>query len=181
LGLIKGLEQAGDTRLPSICLSRTLKEGLAMLPDADRHAERVITDLPSHMSNGTVIPSKLPWGVSQLVESSSEEAQYDEKHCLSHMSGGSVRVVAHPQPASPSLLAHLLACAQSGGAKQQHVTLAVGPEGGWREAELEELKNHGFACVHLGDRVLTTTTALITAVGTIHAAQRLHAGGPGSQ
>ncbi|KAL6756033.1 hypothetical protein V8C86DRAFT_130963 [Haematococcus lacustris] len=47
------------------------------------------------------------------------------------------------------------------------VVLAIGPEGGWRDAELQLLEDDGFLPVSLGPRVLTTTSAVIAGVGSI--------------
>lgn len=50
---------------------------------------------------------------------------------------------------------------------QGPATLAVGPEGGWIEAELESLQAAGFQCVDLGPRILRTETAVATLVGRL--------------
>jgi len=44
------------------------------------------------------------------------------------------------------------------------LTLVVGPEGGWSEAELALASTHGLIPVHLGPRILRTETAAIAAV-----------------
>jgi len=46
-------------------------------------------------------------------------------------------------------------------------TLAVGPEGGWVEAEVESLKALGFQAVGLGPRILRVETAVATLVGRL--------------
>lgn len=60
------------------------------------------------------------------------------------------RVVAHPYGASE--------CAPSSGGR---LLLAVGPEGGWTDDEVELLEKRGFARYSLGGRILRTDTALI--------------------
>ncbi len=40
--------------------------------------------------------------------------------------------------------------------------LAVGPEGGWTDSEIEMLKDRGFALMSLGPRILRTDTAVIS-------------------
>lgn len=61
------------------------------------------------------------------------------------------RVVAHPygggQVSSPGAGERLL--------------LAVGPEGGWTDDEVECLEHHGFMRYSLGSRILRTDTALV--------------------
>ena len=44
---------------------------------------------------------------------------------------------------------------------QTILTLAVGPEGGWTDEEVELLEAHGFARYSLGPRILRTDTAVI--------------------
>jgi RsmE family RNA methyltransferase len=48
------------------------------------------------------------------------------------------------------------------------VTLAVGPEGGWIEPEVESLRQAGFTPVDLGPRILRTETALAALVGRLY-------------
>jgi RsmE family RNA methyltransferase len=47
------------------------------------------------------------------------------------------------------------------------VTLAIGPEGGWIDAEVRSLGNAGLAPVDLGPRILRTETALAVLVGRL--------------
>ncbi|MDP2877041.1 MAG: 16S rRNA (uracil(1498)-N(3))-methyltransferase [Holophaga sp.] len=49
----------------------------------------------------------------------------------------------------------------------QPITLAVGPEGGWIEAELASLIRAGFCPVDLGPRILRTETAVAALVGRL--------------
>jgi 16S rRNA (uracil1498-N3)-methyltransferase len=44
------------------------------------------------------------------------------------------------------------------------VALAIGPEGGWSEAESTLALAHGFAPIHLGPRILRAETAAIAAI-----------------
>lgn len=45
--------------------------------------------------------------------------------------------------------------------------IIIGPEGGFTEAELEQVKQHNFKCVRLGPRVLRAETAAITAISSL--------------
>jgi RsmE family RNA methyltransferase len=74
------------------------------------------------------------------------------------------RIVAHPDGQS--------SIADTLGASQERVLLAVGPEGGWNEFELSLLRTHGFTPVTMGPRTLTTTTACIALLTLVHAVQR---------
>lgn len=53
------------------------------------------------------------------------------------------------------------------------LTLAIGAERGWTGGERERLREHGFAFVHLGDRVLRTETACIAALSLLRAKRGL--------
>lgn len=143
-GLLKGLEQAGDTQLPTVILSRTFEGALRIIREKESAANP-------------------PWGVSQLIGSTEPTDQGEEFAAM---------VVAHPSNSSVNLLRHLLLCMQSNqhetennSNRQGRVLLCIGPEGGWREEELNVLLSEGFTPVQLGDRILTTTTAIIVAVG----------------
>jgi 16S rRNA (uracil1498-N3)-methyltransferase len=48
------------------------------------------------------------------------------------------------------------------------VTLAFGPEGGWKEDELARFKAEGWASASLGPTILRTETAVIAAVAVCH-------------
>ncbi len=49
------------------------------------------------------------------------------------------------------------------------VALAVGPEGGWSERDLAQLKLGGFSAIAIGPRVLRTETAGIAAISVMQA------------
>jgi len=49
------------------------------------------------------------------------------------------------------------------------VTLAVGGERGWSDAERHALRQQGFTMAHLGDRVLRTETAVVAALAILKA------------
>jgi len=61
------------------------------------------------------------------------------------------RIVAHPYGAGQS----------SPVVREGRLTLAIGPEGGWTDAEVEALEQAGFARYSLGPRILRTDTATI--------------------
>lgn len=68
---------------------------------------------------------------------------------LPAMTAGSLRLVAHPAAGAPL-----------GPAGTGHVTLAMGPEGGFTDFEIALLGGTGFAACTLGRRVLRVETAL---------------------
>lgn len=50
------------------------------------------------------------------------------------------------------------------------VLVAVGPEGGWTEYELDLLKRHGFRAVSMGRRILRADTACVAILALVHEA-----------
>ena len=71
--------------------------------------------------------------------------------------GQTRRVLAHPYPRAQSC---------DGGApapvaQKERTLVAIGPEGGWTDAEVALLEAHGFARLSLGPRILRTDTAAI--------------------
>ena len=71
--------------------------------------------------------------------------------------GARRRIVAHPYVKAGSVPAET----GSVPADSERLLLAVGPEGGWTEEEVELLEGRGFARYSLGERILRTDTALI--------------------
>lgn len=73
-----------------------------------------------------------------------------------------LRLVGHPgaKGSTASILA----------GKKERVLLAVGPEGGWTEYELDLLQRHGFRTVGMGPRVLRSDTACIALLATVRQA-----------
>jgi RsmE family RNA methyltransferase len=54
--------------------------------------------------------------------------------------------------------------------------LAIGPEGGWVEAELQQFRDAGFLSVNLGKRILRSDTACICALGMAAAKAGVYGG-----
>jgi 16S rRNA (uracil1498-N3)-methyltransferase len=70
-----------------------------------------------------------------------------------------------PIPNSQSLIPTL----QSPIPNSQSLTIAIGPEGGWTEVEVERAIATGYQPVSLGDRILRTVTAPVVALSLIAA------------
>ena len=72
-----------------------------------------------------------------------------------------------PGLAGQGLIAHpdaggTLAGLPLSGASGQHLLLAVGPEGGWSEHELQCFSDHGFYGFSMGSRILHVDTAVVS-------------------
>jgi 16S rRNA (uracil1498-N3)-methyltransferase len=54
------------------------------------------------------------------------------------------------------------------GQRTMNATLAIGPEGGWTDAEFEAARSSGFFEASLGNLILRTETAVVTAVASLN-------------
>jgi RsmE family RNA methyltransferase len=84
---------------------------------------------------------------------------------LDSVSDAATRIVA--DPGTHTRMDEALS-ARSG----DRVLLAVGPEGGWNEFELELLARHGFQSVGMGSRTLRTDTACVALLTLVRQALR---------
>lgn len=57
---------------------------------------------------------------------------------------------------------------------QRSVVIAVGPEGGWTDAELDQARAAGYQLVSLGARVLRAVTAPLVALSLLAAVQEMY-------
>lgn len=77
---------------------------------------------------------------------------------LHQWAGNSRRLVAHPRNAKP--------CPP---ASQQATTLAIGPEGGFTDYEVDKLIQQGFTAFSLGPRIMRVETAIPVAISRLWA------------
>jgi 16S rRNA (uracil1498-N3)-methyltransferase len=73
-----------------------------------------------------------------------------------------IRLCLSERPDAPSLKAALSSV------KARSATLAIGPEGGWTDRELEMAHQNGFKEVSLGRLILRTETAVIAALASLN-------------
>ena len=79
---------------------------------------------------------------------------------VSHQNG--LRVMLSERPDAPSLRKLLE------GQRQTKATLAIGPEGGWTDAEFEAARSSGFQEASLGKLILRTETAVVAALASMN-------------
>ncbi len=79
---------------------------------------------------------------------------------VSHQNG--LRVMLSERPDAPTLRKVLE------GQQQANATLAIGPEGGWTDAEFETGRRGGFQEASLGKLILRTETAVVTALASMN-------------
>lgn len=71
------------------------------------------------------------------------------------------KVVCHPGAGR-----HFMQCVPTA---KHPLLLAIGPEGGWADKEIDLFVSHGFECAHGGDRVLRSDVAALTILGAVFA------------
>ncbi|MDA8020121.1 MAG: 16S rRNA (uracil(1498)-N(3))-methyltransferase [Thermoanaerobaculia bacterium] len=96
-------------------------------------------------------------------------------HIPSQGDGGEppLRLVAHPEAGSCLEEEVWNGCAVS---SDRSVQIAIGPEGGWIDRELDSFREAGFAPVRLGAWILRVEVAVAVALGQLAAARRWSGG-----
>jgi 16S rRNA (uracil1498-N3)-methyltransferase len=79
----------------------------------------------------------------------------------------SLRLIAHP------LAAHGMEHWQSTVQSDTHVRIAIGPEGGWIDREVDTFMSHGFVSVHLVQGILRVEPAVSAMLGQLSMLQRM--------
>jgi 16S rRNA (uracil1498-N3)-methyltransferase len=79
---------------------------------------------------------------------------------VSHQNG--LRVMLSERAGAPTIRKVLE------GQRQANATLAIGPEGGWTDAEFETARRSGFQEASLGKLILRTETAVVTALASMN-------------
>lgn len=107
-------------------------------------------------------------GTTQLptIHVSKNFAHFMKCNFDSMFEGQIPRILAHPYAAGIRFYAFHPVFVQG-----QIPVLAVGPEGGWTDAELALLEEKGFDRMSLGPRILRTDTALIALLGILMSLQ----------
>jgi 16S rRNA (uracil1498-N3)-methyltransferase len=141
--LVEKLSELGASRLMPLHTARGV---VAPGPEAVARLRRV------------AVQSAKQCGRTRLLEIAAPQAW---PSVAASLPAGSMGVIAHPQAARPAfevLVARPL---------PRLVYAAVGPEGGWNEAELAVAGEHGWHVVGLGRRILRVETAALALAALI--------------
>ena len=109
----------------------------------------------SHALGDDAIQEQLVLGLEQACDTVLPEVRLSPRFKpfvmdeLPEWSAGSLALVAHPGAA--------IECPRQVG---RPITLAVGPEGGFNDFEIETFEGEGFEAVHLGERILRVEAAV---------------------
>ena len=88
---------------------------------------------------------------------------------LPTLQGGGL--IAHPGIAASLVEVRATVCPDSG--EQQNILLAVGPEGGWNDFEMNCFLERGFSGFSMGDRILHVDTAVVALLAQLDLAAQL--------
>ena len=79
---------------------------------------------------------------------------------------GSRRIIAHPYAAQTGVTAAKMG--QQASCPDDRLLLAIGPEGGWTDEEVQSFEDKGFLRYSLGRRILRTDTATIALLAKLN-------------
>lgn len=159
-----------------VCRPQTIKkvvQAAVMLGVRSLHFVRSERGDKSYLQSTTLSPESLQEetikALEQIWDSRAPQIvvhrsfDYFCSHKLSALGEGaaSIKLVAHPQEDTPSGV-HIPLEARGG-------VVAIGPERGWSDAEVERFRSAGFAVVGLGERVLRVEVALTFLMGHLEA------------
>uniref|UniRef100_A0A7S1SV40 16S rRNA (uracil(1498)-N(3))-methyltransferase n=1 Tax=Tetraselmis chuii TaxID=63592 RepID=A0A7S1SV40_9CHLO len=162
--MVSGLEQAGDTVPPTVVSCRRLKKLLAWLQDEVDPRDEALKPGTAD-GDGIFVPKELVRGCLPASLGSGDRG----KPLAVLRNEQQLRLVAHPGESAVSIREAVGAHMESneGDHDSCSVLLAVGPEGGWTDPEVELLRSTGFVHVSLGSRPLTTSTAAVALISIV--------------
>ena len=146
--------ELGVSRIVPLVAARSEKSLLAAAPKRAERWKKILLEA-SQQSRRLGIPELAP--LTKL-----------EAALSSH--SGRLKILLSERPEAPSLRGLLE------GQNAAAAVLAIGPEGGWADAELQRAETHGFREASLGRLILRAETAVIAALASLNYAL----GGQGS-
>jgi 16S rRNA (uracil1498-N3)-methyltransferase len=144
--------ELGANAIVPLAAARTDKPLIAAAPKRQARWERILIE--SAQQSRRLRPPQLASAI--------------EPHEALAASSATVKIVLSERKTSP-LLRTVLAGADSLADKSPTtVSLAIGPEGGWTEAEFAAAQASGFAEASLGENILRTETAVIAGLAIVN-------------
>jgi 16S rRNA (uracil1498-N3)-methyltransferase len=145
------LEKATELGVSTIVPLASARSDKTLLVAAGKRAERwkKILAEASQQSRRVRVP---------VLQAVSEPAQ-----AFRAQAAGAAKIMLSERPDAPALRQIL----QSEPTRKQAV-LAIGPEGGWTDAEFADAQTHGFREASLGKLILRTETAVVAALASIN-------------
>ena len=145
------LEKATELGVSTIVPLASARSDKTLLVAAGKRAERwkKILAEATQQSRRVRVP---------VLQAMSEPAQ-----AFRAQAAGAAKIMLSERPDAPALRQIL----QSEPTRKQAV-LAIGPEGGWTDAEFSDAQTHGFREASLGKLILRTETAVVAALASIN-------------
>jgi 16S rRNA (uracil1498-N3)-methyltransferase len=145
------IEKAAELGVSTIVPLAAARSEKALLAAAGKRAERwqKLLAEASQQSRRVRVPA---------LESVSQPAQAFSAHAT-----GAVKILLSEQPEAPSLRQVL-----QGQPAHEKAVVAIGPEGGWIDAELAAAQTRNFREASLGKLILRTETAVAAALASIN-------------
>lgn len=149
--IVRQSTELGVTQILPVISSRTL---LKPSPQKLKRWEKIASEA-AEQSERQVVPrirETIPYSVAlSLFENQNLSTKFDKYICVARNN-------------YPLLLESLL-----NNQKSESIVIAIGPEGGWTNAEIEAAIATGFQAVSLGKRILRAVTAPLVALSLIAA------------
>lgn len=140
--LIEGLEQVRDTWLPEVVVEKSFRRfATGWLPNLEPHAHRLLGHPGAEQTLREVM------------------GRFPKDFAPTSRTAGPPSLPA-PQDQSKTL--------EAPDRPRGRILLAVGPEGGWTDKELDALSFHGFIPVRMRDRALRTDTAVVSLLALVY-------------
>ncbi|HVH72745.1 MAG TPA: RsmE family RNA methyltransferase [Candidatus Dormibacteraeota bacterium] len=147
--LEKATELGVNTIVP-VAAARSEKALLVATPKRAERWKKILLE-SSQQSRRTAIPALRPLAKPEIAFSSQAEG---------------LRILLSERPDAPSL--HCILEGNSPARGYATATLAIGPEGGWIDAEFQCAQRYGFREASLGQLILRTETAVIAALASLN-------------
>jgi 16S rRNA (uracil1498-N3)-methyltransferase len=155
--LVEKLVELGVARLIPLATSRSVAE---VKPKVIDRIEKQIVEASKQCGRNHLMEITPPATVSQLCKVVAKPTSEIAVECDSYSDGlwfeeGTLRLLAHPYGSE--------ALAMVEAEEDQPIAVAVGPEGGFSEPEVEMLLEAGWRAIRLGPTILRIETAAIAA------------------
>ncbi|KFH05542.1 RNA methyltransferase [Toxoplasma gondii VAND] len=170
-----GLEQGVSTRVPEVqvfaswqALMVFLRRSRSPCTFHSQQKDQIVRESPDSCLPANGVSTALSGSEGEQGGGAERTDQRDSHSrvpwcCYTSAVGRSRRLLAHP--GVDATLPSLKMQAHSGG----RVLVAIGPEGGWIDQEVEELREtQGFEFFSLGDRVLRCETAVVSVIAQLN-------------
>ncbi len=138
--------ELGVSRIVPLAAARSEKSLLAAAPKRAERWKKILLEA-SQQSRRLRLPELAPLTKPEAALSSHS---------------GRLKILLSERPEAPSLRGVLE------GQNAAAAVLAIGPEGGWTEAEFQRAETHGFLEASLGRLILRTETAVIAALASLN-------------